>query len=55
MLRSSVCGVMICEKAGRVVVSALSMGGKQDRKHKQGFLGAAAHSVRHAFGVGHHH
>jgi hypothetical protein len=28
MLRSSVWGVMICEKAGRVVVSALSMGGR---------------------------
>jgi len=30
-------------------------GGTVERKHKQGFLGAVAHTARHAFGLGHQH
>lgn len=30
-------------------------GGKQERKHKQGFVGAMLHSMQHAMGKGHSH
>jgi hypothetical protein len=30
-------------------------GAKQERKHKQGFIGAALHALAHASGVAHHH
>lgn len=30
-------------------------GGKQERKHKQGFIGAAVHAVQHAVGSAHKH
>ena len=42
---------MTAEAFMRNVASAA--GGKQQRKHKQGFLGAAAHAVRHGLGMGH--
>lgn len=34
---------------------AMVCGGKQERKHKQGVLGAAVHALHHAFGHGHKH
>ena len=30
-------------------------GGKQERKHKQGFIGSVRHSIQHALGHGHKH
>jgi len=30
-------------------------GGTVERKHKQGFMGAALHSIRHSLGMGHSH
>ncbi|OHB65743.1 MAG: hypothetical protein A2Y76_01570 [Planctomycetes bacterium RBG_13_60_9] len=32
---------------------AQACGGKQERKHKHGMLGAAAHAAKHALGMGH--
>lgn len=34
---------------------AQACGGKQERKHKRGVLGAAAHAVKHVLGTGHEH
>ena len=34
---------------------AQACGGKQERKHKQGFTGALLHSLQHAIGHGHGH
>ena len=34
---------------------AQACGGKQERRHKHGVLGAAAHAVQHALGGGHGH
>lgn len=34
---------------------ATATGGRQDRKHKHGVLGAGMHAVKHAFGLGHSH
>jgi len=30
-------------------------GGQQERKHKKGIFGAAAHAVKHSLGMGHRH
>ena len=30
-------------------------GGRQERKHKQGFVGSIKHTMQHALGHGHHH
>lgn len=34
---------------------ATACGGKQERKHKQGFIGGLKHSIQHALGHGHTH
>lgn len=34
---------------------AQAAGGTQDRKHKQGIIGAARHALQHKFGMGHSH
>ncbi len=34
---------------------ALAGGAPQQRKHKHGVLGAAAHTIKHALGKGHSH
>jgi hypothetical protein len=34
---------------------AQAAGGKQERKHKQGFAGAMLHRLQHAMGSGHSH
>lgn len=34
---------------------ATAAGGKQERKHKAGFIGAALHAAQHAFMGGHDH
>lgn len=34
---------------------AQAAGGTQDRKHKQGIIGAARHALQHKFGIGHSH
>ena len=35
--------------------TAQACAGKQERKHKHGFLGAALHALAHATGAAHHH
>ena len=34
---------------------ASACGGKQERKHRQGVIGAACHTVQHILGRGHNH
>lgn len=34
---------------------AQAAGGKQERKHKHGFIGGVLHAIQHATGASHHH
>jgi len=34
---------------------ATACGGHQERKHKQGFIGSALHTIQHTLGRGHNH
>ena len=34
---------------------AMASGGKQERKHKHGVVGAVGHALKHKLGMGHQH